>query len=146
METNRAAGLLLLSFLAVGVVCAVAQPAAQPNAAPTMQSADANELEELKKALQNSTDSSVEVAAALWKKAIKHGKCIVGKKLVDCTSGEYIEYQAPRWAACSQQHITQVWMHAAKSTLCKMALYAVHQKPAEDASVYCSSSSSSLTA
>jgi hypothetical protein len=69
---------VLFLLLAVGMPALLAVNAQNPEVQPIVDG-------QLGGVQDTVDDASMDIEAALWKKAVKQGKCIYGKKLVDCT-------------------------------------------------------------
>jgi len=103
MAPSRQVACLLLGLLACCALVADAQLTANTTSSSTVgNSPEADkELAEVQQALLASGDSTVEVAAiqsSLWQKALKYGKCIIGKSLVDCAE-DSAYLSGGRWVA-----------------------------------------------
>lgn len=74
----RKMGVLFL-LLAVGMPALLAVDAQKPEVQPIID----GQLGGVQDTVTD--DASMDIEAAIWKKAVKQGKCIYGKKLVECT-------------------------------------------------------------
>lgn len=104
MAPSRQVACLLLGLLACCALIADAQQTANTTSSSTVEhSREADkDLAEVQQALLASGDSTVEVAAiqsSLWQKALKYGKCIIGKNLVDCAEDSAAYLSGGRWVA-----------------------------------------------